>query len=397
MHLQLHPWAYAGKGRDRSSVAIAATRAKIMFNAAATRNGTKKPPTQLRAESVAIKECEKAFKRQDLALAEKQLSLVQDPASIRILYQPEWDRHCLNPRHFTLLHLAAGNGWTTICKVLVKVFNCRPNATDDMGFYTPLHFAIGGKHREVVEYLLEEENCDPHCLRFTVTPLQLACTIGNALIVDYLLSVWKSNPNVIDDFCNTPLHHAVSKGHLEVVLSLFATGEIRSMHCNKDGDTSLHLAARLGHYQIFVCILSHVEVCMTQCRNNIGDTPLHEAARNGHTKIIKYILQTEGVEDVHVTNALGNTPLHEASLHNHTDIIKLLLYQTADKCLLLHNTQGNTPLHLACKKGNLSTAHLLIIKGFNIHAKNHDNQSPLDVAMPIAQGQLLQTDQDTQK
>ena len=364
---------------------------EAMFSAGVVRQGTKKfsNHSHTDSESALLKECEKAFKRQDLALAEKTLPLLQDPSSVKILYQPDWDRHCLNPRHFSFLHLAAGNGWIGICKELIRKFKSRANVTDDLGFYTPLHFAVGGKHRPVIQYLLEEEKCDPHCLQFIVTPLQLACTLGSASIVDYFLSVWKCNPNSFDDFLNTPLHHAVSRGHLEVVLSLFATGEIKSLHCNRDGDTPLHIAARLGHYHIFVCILSHVEVNLTRCRNNIGDTPLHEAARNGHTGVIKYIMQAGDIDDIHVINSMGNTPLHEASSRNHSNIVKLLLHED-DKYLLLHNSEGNTPLHLACKKGHLSTAQLLMNKGFDIHAKNNDNQSPIDIAKPIARGHLEQ-------
>lgn len=334
---------------------------------------------------LAITECERAFKRNELALAKLHISSVPDPAAIRVIYQPDWDKHCLNPRLVTLLHLAAENGWVNICRDLIQVHKCLPDITDDQGLYTPLHFAIGGSQKMVVEFLLEEQHCDPHCLKFIITPLQLACTIDHTSIVDYLLTVWNCNPNAVDDTFNTPLHYAVTMGHLEVVLSLLATGEIKKLYCNNDGDTVLHIAARMGYCKVLICILSHIEVNMKQCRNNIGDTPLHEAARNGYSEIVRHILlaDEDHEDDLSITtNSLGNTPLHEASRFNHTDISQLLLSRKVEQSLL-KNCEGDTPLHIACRKGNISTVDLLLINGFDLYAANNVGETPLDIGKPI--------------
>lgn len=278
-----------------------------------------------RDTAMSIAKCERAFKRKDLALARLHMSAIPDPSRARIIYQPNWDTHCLNPRHVTFLHLAAENGWNSICRELIRVHRCRPDITDDQGFYTPLHYAIGGNQINTLQFFIAEQYCDLqrldlHC---SITPLQLACSIGNVEITDYLLTECNCNPNRVDTSFNTPLHHAVLNGHLDTVLSLFATGKIKQLHCNDNGDTVLHLAARMGHYQIFVCTLSHVEVSMNNCRNNIGDTPLHEAARNGYSSIVSYIMQT--VEcDITSRNSLRQTPIDEAQKHKHTDIVRML-------------------------------------------------------------------------
>ena len=311
-------------------------------------------------QELMIQECIKVFKRKELSSVKQSLTLVHNPSAIKVTYKPEWDDYFVNPRHVTLLHLAAENGWCKICDDLIRLYNFDPEVTDDQGVYTPLHYAIGGKTLDVVYLLLEKHKCDPHCLKSPVSPMHLACKIGKMSIVDHLLTVRNCNPNLYDHLHNTPLHYAVSRGHLEVVLIILANNKVRKLLCNVDGDTPLHLASRLGFYSIVVSILNHINVELSLCINNVGDTPLHESARNGYTKIVRHLLSASGTSPVvNVCNTIHNTPLHEASKFGHSDVIQTLLNANGINPSI-KNCSGDTPLHMACRNGHLNAVQTLL-------------------------------------
>ena len=82
---------------------------------------------------------------------EKVLSLlpvVRDPAGIR------------GSTNQTLLHWAARNGWTDVCRLLVEQYQVDPHCRNSGG-YTALHYASILNHLDVVQYLVSTVCCDP--------------------------------------------------------------------------------------------------------------------------------------------------------------------------------------------------------------------------------------------
>ena len=53
-------------------------------------------------------------------------------------------------------------------------------------------------------------------------------------------------------------------------------------------ETPLHIAAPVGHFEVFKLIFPHVEEKTPA--DNIGSTPLHAAALEGHLEICKVFL-----------------------------------------------------------------------------------------------------------
>ena len=87
----------------------------------------------------------------DPADKEKALSLlpvVRDPAGIR------------DSITWTLLHWAALNGWTDVCRLLVEQYQVDPHCRD-IGGYTALHWASIHNHLDTVQYLVTSVCCDP--------------------------------------------------------------------------------------------------------------------------------------------------------------------------------------------------------------------------------------------
>ena len=82
---------------------------------------------------------------------EKVLSLlpvVSDPAGIR------------DSNNSTLLHCAASNGWTDVCRLLVEQYQVDPHCRDSYG-WTALHYASVYNYLDIVQYLVSSVCCDP--------------------------------------------------------------------------------------------------------------------------------------------------------------------------------------------------------------------------------------------
>ena len=82
---------------------------------------------------------------------EKVLSLlpvVRDPAGIRDSY------------NWTLLHWAARNGWTDLCRLLVEQYQVDPHCRTSNG-WTALHWASRFNNLDTVQYLVTSVCCDP--------------------------------------------------------------------------------------------------------------------------------------------------------------------------------------------------------------------------------------------
>jgi 26S proteasome non-ATPase regulatory subunit 10 len=90
-------------------------------------------------------------------------------------------------------------------------------------------------------------------------------------------------------FGDTPLHHAASAGHVDILQLLLNHGASVNA-VNNDGRTPLHYAASWGHVDILQLLLSHG--ASVNAVDKEGGTPLHDAAcaHEGHVKCVKVCL-----------------------------------------------------------------------------------------------------------
>ncbi|KAI1384071.1 ankyrin repeat-containing domain protein [Hypoxylon trugodes] len=114
-----------------------------------------------------------------------------------------------------------------------------------------------------------------------MTALHNAASRGFNQEVDLLLNEkFGGNPNIVDNDCFTPLHHAINGGNadMEVVRALMRAGANIEAQ-DKDGRTPLMLATQLGHEELVRGLLE--EGADAQARNKhgwtaawyVGDTP----------------------------------------------------------------------------------------------------------------------------
>lgn len=137
-------------------------------------------------------------------------------------------------------------------------------------------------------------------------------------------------------------------------------------HKNSDGDTSLHVAARIGCQEIVELLIEHgrnragtadengvlkdksaevgIEQKLIKMVNLKEDSALHAAVRSGHLSVVK-ILTEEDCELALVTNSIGESPLFLAVERKLFEIENYLL-ENIEKCSLA-GRDGMNALHAA--------------------------------------------------
>ena len=81
---------------------------------------------------------------------------------------------------------------------------------------------------------------------------------------------------------------------------------------DKEGDSALHFAARLGDEQSLKALLSHKNIDVN-LRNNQANTALHLAVSAGSIACVKQLLMQKDI-NVHIRNVVCYTPLGLAEL-----------------------------------------------------------------------------------
>jgi hypothetical protein len=127
-----------------------------------------------------------------------------------------------------------------------------------------------------------------------------------------------------DRFSATPLHYAVTGGHLEVAQLL----------TEKNAD-------------------------VISIQNEYGETPLHYAVRKGFESIVK-LLVDKNADAISIQNKDGETPLHIATIWK-DDILRMLLEKNKDT-FFLKDLYGETVLHRAARYGKEGMIKALVEK-----------------------------------
>jgi len=177
-----------------------------------------------------------------------------------------------------------------------------------------------------------------------------------------LWSIWLMNKGVTHHDClkqnkTTPLYHAASNGHLDIVK--FLTLE---KHCNptsrtSSGTTLIHRAAQYGHLEILKFFITDLK-CSPTIPGQYGHTPLHYATDTGRLHIMKYLIHEQGC-DPSCLDGRKQTPLHRAAAFGQLDILRFL---ALEKHCNPNQSDiwNNTPLHYAARKGHLQLVQFFV-------------------------------------
>ncbi|XP_060960143.1 ankyrin repeat-containing protein At5g02620 isoform X2 [Cannabis sativa] len=163
------------------------------------------------------------------------------------------------------------------------------------------------------------------------------------------------DPHRITKAGNNAFHDAVKCGtnplavRVQILLRLHS---VLSYKPNNNGDTPLHVAARLGNESFAMVLIDHArEPChindytsLLKKANHVGNTALHEAVLNGHFKIVERLIDEDPTLTNLVNNA-GESPLFLAVDRGFYDIASIIL-DTFPICSLL-GRKGMNFMHAA--------------------------------------------------
>jgi ankyrin repeat protein len=140
----------------------------------------------------------------------------------------------------TALHLAAGNGFDEVCRLLIQ-HGADVDARDSYD-KSPLHYAAVQQNYDVVETLLGGglNSGDPS----GATPLIRAAADGKTALVQLLLEIPAVDPNVRNAEGLAALHVAIKAGMSLPARLLVGSGRADVNLQDADGLTPLHWAAR---------------------------------------------------------------------------------------------------------------------------------------------------------
>ncbi|KAL5736028.1 hypothetical protein ACOSQ2_030816 [Xanthoceras sorbifolium] len=129
------------------------------------------------------------------------------------------------------------------------------------------------------------------------------------------------------------------------------------------GNTVLHIAARLGKWSVVYEILELYPTLVDE-RNNKGETPVHTAAAAG---------------DNYVFNILIQPPKKEKNTE--TGTVEVTEKGTVE-FLMMEDNEGNTPLHIAVRNGHFEVVrNILSIESSLVQKLNDAKKSPLSIAI----------------
>lgn len=260
----------------------------------------------------------------------------------------------------------------------------------------PLLEAVRARRRRIVARLLEA-GADPNVADADgITPLLLACRLGDSGIVEELLSSAadprrkRVDVNRADADGVTPLLAALAAGRAEVAellvraeadleredtsgrtpLFLAAVGPpelapvaeaLRTHSDAREPEARLYRAAAAGRADEVAALVA--ERTDAGIPDASGRPALLVAAEGGRTAVVKTLLGPPVAPGVELDrrDARGNTALLLAAARGHVDVVRELLDHRAR--LDVRRADGTTPLMAAAERGDLDTVDLLVRRG----------------------------------
>lgn len=242
-------------------------------------------------------------------------------------------------------------------------------AIDNINERSPLHLAcIAGSLAlvklcaQTIPNLLERPDA------YDRRPLHYAAMHGHPSVVSFLLPSVESSSTDMDGY--TPLMHAISRGHLDVV-RIFVDGKIPVEPTKVSNDLiPLSLACQYGHVEVARLLLASGAKVLP---NSEGLYPQHFAAKAGHEEICRLLVKSGGSDGGGKDRADKYnlwTPLHHAAVGGearHLACIKVLVAAGCDVNAV--DEYGKSPGWYAAWFGHVECLNFLLASGARLSGK----------------------------
>lgn len=292
------------------------------------------------------------------------------------------DPNAKDSNEATPLILAAQTGNTVVAQILVHE-GASLNTIDNMGG-TALHHAARLDNIEIVELLLKQDGIDiniSHARWNHHSALMLAAESDHVDVIQKFLSM----PHLdIEQEATAPqgqsaLMRAAASGHADAVELLLSHPKININHQDRDGCTSLILAAYSGDIDMVQVLLdNHADTEVTETPGGGDGTALNRAIDEDNIAVVQLLVQ-QGA-NIHHKDAFDRGMLHSAAVNGREEILRILLELNRDLDVNAQDINGKTTLHDAARFGYYSTIETLLEFGGNPSIKDKDGRTPLRVA-----------------
>jgi ankyrin repeat protein len=338
----------------------------------------------------------------------------RDSKQVIALLESNTDINLRDEQDNYLIQYAVLYNLTDVVKKLISM-GCKLDIIDRENHsicYTPIKYGHHDIIKLLVSYNQHQIGINLHDFQDNHgnIPLHFALFFDNKLAFDTLLPY--SNTNLRDNQENNSLHIAIklnsSTNVFHYVTQLLSV-QTSVIHPNTDQLTPIHLAC-LNNNNTIISRLIDVQKTL-HITDDQEKTPLMYLIENQNTEMVKYLLtkdtfvdyqdvfgnsvlhyalSTENPELVHtiipyvhkynVSNKQGQTPLHHL-LENISNITRYPVQMLLEKTNLnIQDNKGNTVLHLLTGINHWQEyVDVLVKKKLNIHLKNQDQKTPLDL------------------
>lgn len=262
------------------------------------------------------------------------------------------------PFGYTVLHLAAEKGRTTVVKVLLEKVPEEGLVRTTWDHCTALHLAAEHCHEETLLLLVERMSEEALQMRDTRRRTALHWVAEHGLLAAARALVHALPPEALllaDELNNTPLHCCSRQESASVLLflashvppmGLLARGEI--------GHTVLHTAAESGEGTVTAFLLALVPHEGLLVQDNYGCTALHYAA-NSTPAALGALVDFMTPEELAIKDTGGSTALHLAASEGRLPMVERLVAAMGPGGLAVQNDRGGTALHVAAQSGQAQT------------------------------------------
>lgn len=243
------------------------------------------------------------------------------PAISAFAEVPEEVAHLPDGEGKTPLMTAAQNGFDKAAKVLVTSTVIAKSVNDvEINGRSALHLAALAGSAKCVSPLLSA-GADPNLQdNFQQTPLFPACEGGHAATIEALIR-GGCQPDSLDAESQAPLHKAVLCNQPDAIQALMLNGANLNIR-DSTGSTALHMAAYGGNDPILALLVENSANPNLQDLN--GMTAVHLAAMEGHSTTLVTLLTHRAYANFMDYSEDRYTPLDYAEFHGHSACVDIL-------------------------------------------------------------------------
>lgn len=236
-----------------------------------------------------------------------------------------------------------------------------------------LLLAVQGGHKVLVDLLLHHgADPDDSGPSNQPTPLHEAISLGHVKIAAALLNTG-ANMEAEDDVGRTALFKAVSAHDINGALLLLQYGA-SLLHTDRYQNTVLHEAVAVGAFDHSVLFID--QGIDLEIRNDRDFTPLMLAIESRSSRVVDYLLQS-GASPCQLP-ARTDSPLLLATGVGNADVVALLVAKGAGPNE--RDGQTLTPLMLAASAGHIDIVRILLQAGADANSKDFQSRTPVMLA-----------------